>query len=46
LPQSGKLKLPLADSIILATVRRHRAVLWMQDSDFEKFDIVRNFAKR
>ena len=40
------LKLPLADSIILATVRRYRAVLWTQDSDFEGLDDVRYFAKR
>ena len=40
------LQLPLADSIILATVRRHGAVLWTQDSDFEGFDKVRFFAKR
>jgi predicted nucleic acid-binding protein len=32
---SVDLKLPLADSIILATARRHQAVLWTQDSDFE-----------
>jgi predicted nucleic acid-binding protein len=32
---SVDLKLPLADSIILATARRHEAVLWTQDSDFE-----------
>jgi predicted nucleic acid-binding protein len=28
------LKLPLADSVILATARRHGATLWTQDSDF------------
>lgn len=28
-------KLPLADSIILATAYRHNAVLWTQDGDFE-----------
>jgi predicted nucleic acid-binding protein len=32
---SVDLKLPLADSIILATARRHEAVLWTQDCDFE-----------
>lgn len=32
---SVDLKLPRADSIILATARRHEAVLWTQDSDFE-----------
>ena len=30
-----ELRLPLADSIILATARAHQAVLWTQDSDFE-----------
>jgi predicted nucleic acid-binding protein len=28
-------KLPLADSIILATARSHEAVVWTQGSDFE-----------
>lgn len=28
-------KLPLADSIILATARANQAVLWTQDGDFE-----------
>ena len=28
-------KLPLADSVILATAREAKAVLWTQDSDFE-----------
>jgi predicted nucleic acid-binding protein len=31
---SVDLKLPLADSVILATARRHEATLWTQDSDF------------
>lgn len=29
------LKLPLADSIILATARLHDAILWTQDDDFK-----------
>ena len=29
-----ELKLPLADAAILATARRHDAILWTQDSDF------------
>lgn len=33
-------KLPLADSIILATARLHDARLWTQDSDFKEFDGV------
>jgi toxin FitB len=28
------IKLPLADSIILATAQAHNAILWTQDSDF------------
>jgi predicted nucleic acid-binding protein len=28
-------KLPLADSVILATAQLHNAVLWTQDSDFD-----------
>ena len=35
------LKLPLADSVILATARRHGATLWTQDADFEGIEGVR-----
>jgi predicted nucleic acid-binding protein len=28
-------RLPMADSVILATARAHRATLWTQDEDFE-----------
>jgi predicted nucleic acid-binding protein len=28
-------RLPMADSVILATARAHRAILWTQDADFE-----------
>lgn len=31
---SATLKLPMADSIILATARAHDATLWTQDADF------------
>jgi len=31
---SATLKLPMADSIILATARTHGATLWTQDADF------------
>lgn len=41
----AELKLPLADSVILATARRHNAVLWTQDRDFEGLDNVRFFPK-
>lgn len=33
-------RLPMADSIILATARRSDAILWTQDSDFEGLDGV------
>jgi predicted nucleic acid-binding protein len=39
-------KLPLADSVILATARAHAAVLWTQDSDFKGLDGVRYFPKQ
>jgi predicted nucleic acid-binding protein len=39
-------KLPMADALILATARKHRATLWTQDSDFEGLDDVRYIAKR
>ncbi len=40
------LKLPLADSVILATGRLHRAIVWTQDADFEGIDGVKFVAKR
>jgi toxin FitB len=33
-------RLPLADSVILATARHHQAVLWTQDAHFEGMDGV------
>jgi toxin FitB len=39
-------KLPLADSIILATARLHRAIVWTQDSDFEGIAGAKYVAKR
>jgi predicted nucleic acid-binding protein len=38
---SADLKLPMADSIILATARSFGATLWTQDADFEKMEGVR-----
>lgn len=38
---SCDLKLPMADSIILATARHFNAVLWTQDADFENLPGVR-----
>jgi len=32
---SAELKLPMADSLILATARAHRATVWTQDARFE-----------
>jgi predicted nucleic acid-binding protein len=34
-------KLPLADSVMLATARRFGATLWTQDADFEAIEGVR-----
>jgi predicted nucleic acid-binding protein len=34
-------KLPLADSVILATARAHGAILWTQDADFVSLEDVR-----
>lgn len=39
-------KLQLADSVVLATARRHDAVVWTQDSDFEGLEKVEYFGKR
>lgn len=38
-------KIPMADSIILATAQAHDAVLWTQDDDFEGLPGVRYFPK-
>ncbi len=43
---SFDLKLPLADSVILATARAYNAVVWTQDVDFERVEGVRYVAKR
>jgi len=42
---SIELKLPMADSIILATARECPATLWTQDGDFKGMAGVRYFAK-
>jgi predicted nucleic acid-binding protein len=41
-----ELKLPLADSVVLTTARKHSATLWTQDSDFEGIEGVKYFAKK
>ncbi|MXY67188.1 MAG: type II toxin-antitoxin system VapC family toxin [Acidobacteriia bacterium] len=43
---SVELKLPLADSIILATARNYSAEVWTQDADFEGIEGVRYRARR
>lgn len=43
---SQELKLPMADSIILATARAGGATLWTQDDDFEGLDDVKYIAKK
>jgi len=42
---SQDLKLPMADSIILATARHHQAILWTQDADFIDIEGVKFKAK-
>lgn len=39
-------KLPMADSLILATAKRHQATLLTQDSDFIGLDGVKFFGKK
>lgn len=39
-------KMPLADSIILATARQHGATIWTMDAEFEGLPNVRYVAKR
>jgi len=43
---SHQLKLPMADSIMLATAQAYRAVLWTQDVDFKGIDGVEYIDKR
>lgn len=39
-------KLPMADSVVLATARLHGATLWTQDADFERLPGVRYRPRR
>ena len=39
-------RLPMADSVVLATARLHQATLWTQDADFEGLPGVRYRARR
>jgi predicted nucleic acid-binding protein len=43
---SDNLKIPMADSIILATARSHEAVLWSQDADFAAIADVKYISKQ
>lgn len=43
---SHEYKIPMADSIILATARANEAVLWTQDQDFKGIKGVNYFPKR
>ena len=43
---SVELKLPMADSVMLATARAYNATLWTQDADFEGIDSVQYIEKR
>ena len=43
---SLELKIPMADSVMLATAREYDAVFWTQDSDFDGIEGVRFIAKK
>lgn len=43
---SHDLKIPMADSIMLATARMHQAILWSQDSDFANQPDVKYIKKQ
>ena len=43
---SDEKKIPMADSIILATARLHDATLWTQDSDFEEMEGVQYIERK
>ena len=43
---SADTKLPMADSIMLATARAHHAAFWTQDADFKGVADVKLVAKR
>lgn len=42
---SAELGLPMADSVMLATARNRRALLWTQDADFDGIEGVRYIAR-
>lgn len=39
-------KLPMADSIILASAKKHHATIWTQDADFKGLPDVKFFTKK
>jgi predicted nucleic acid-binding protein len=43
---SLKERIPMADSIVLATARAHGAILWTQDADFKNIAGVKYAAKK
>ena len=43
---SVEMKLPMADSIMLATAQAHKATLWTQDQDFEGIEGIRYTVKK
>ena len=43
---SARLRLPMADSLILATAAIHEATLWTQDADFEGLEGVEYLPKK
>ena len=43
---STEQRLPMADSVILATAHTYGATIWTQDSDFEGIDGVQYIAKK
>jgi predicted nucleic acid-binding protein len=43
---SNDLKIPMADSVMLASARENEAILWTQDVDFEGLEDVRYIAAR
>ncbi len=43
---SFELKMPMADSIILATARAHNATLWTQDEHFKEIEGVKYIEKQ
>jgi len=43
---SADLKLPMSDSLILATARANNAILWTQDEHFKDLDGVKYIEKK